>query len=101
MHHISTINILYDHTKTSSNIFQYVSIQHPISQFPSILPKGFFETTAVLHTGAAAGSAPTTSPDTATAAALIGGAGQCSTAWDAEDLTGCAKKVQFNFQDCR
>lgn len=31
--YISTINISYDHTKTSSNIFQHVSIQHPISQF--------------------------------------------------------------------
>ena len=89
--------IIQKHHPTSSNMY------HPTSDFtiPSILPKGFFETTAVLHTGAAAGSAPTTSPDTATAAALIGGAGQCSTAWDAEDLTGCAKKVQFNFQDCR
>lgn len=38
LHHLSTIYcicyiLLYDHTKTSSNIFQYVSIQHPISQF--------------------------------------------------------------------
>ena len=100
IHHIYLQSISYiwsykKHHPTSSNMY------HPTSDFtiPSILPKGF-ETTAVLHTGAAAGSAPTTSPDTATAAALIGGAGQCSTAWDAEDLTGCAKKVQFNFQDC-
>jgi len=49
--------------------------------------QGFFETTAVLHTGAAAGSAPTAPPDTATATTLIGGAGQCSTAWDAEELS--------------
>ena len=104
----STVYVIYcymiiqKHHPTSSNMYPSNIRFH--NSFHSSIP-GFFETTAVLHTGAAAGSAPTTSPDTATAAALIGGAGQCSTAWDAEEnalihfarvLTGCAKKVKLD-----